>query len=249
MSYTVKQLADLAGVSVRALHYYDEIGLLSPGRIEDNSYRCYEEQDLLRLQQILFFRELDFSLKDIKQILSSPSFDMREALLDQRSLIELKKKRLEGLIQTIDKTIKKIDMEANMEDKELYGGFTKDEMDKYTEEARGRWGDTEAFRESVSRVKKMGKEGLDQVMAENGMILDEIASQMSCDPKSEGVQNLIDRHYNSLRAFYEPNLELYRGLADLYVTDERFEAFFENIAEGLAHFMHDAMLHYVDMHE
>lgn len=249
MSYTVQQLANLAGVSVRTLHYYDEIGLLKPDGIRSNGYRYYEEKGLLRLQQILFFRELDFSLKDIKRILSSPSFDMREALRDQRKLIELKKKRLSKLIKTIDKTIKRIDKEINMDDKELYGSFTKEEMEKYTEEARQRWGDSEAFRQSVERVEKMGREGLNRVLKEGGEVLKEIVSQMHCGPKSESVQLLIAKHYEGLRAFYEPNLELYRGLADLYITDERFKAFYEKIAQGLAQFMHDAMIHYADMQE
>ncbi len=122
-------------------------------------------------------------------------------------------------------------------------------MDKYTEEARQRWGDTEAFKQSQIRVKKMGKEGLNQVLKETCKIYEDIVSQMPQGPESESVQLLMAKHYNSLRAFYEPNLELYRGLADLYIADERFEAFYEKIAVGLAQFMHDAMLHYADVNE
>ena len=136
-----------------------------------------------------------------------------------------------------------------MENKELYGGFTKEEMDKYTEEARQRWGDTEAFKQSQIRVKKMGREGLNRVLKESGKIVEDIVSQMPQGPESESVQLLMAKHYDSLRAFYEPNLELYRGLADMYIADERFEAFYEKIAAGLAQFMHDAMIHYTDVHE
>jgi TipAS antibiotic-recognition protein len=153
------------------------------------------------------------------------------------------------LVKTVDKTIKKIDREIIMEDKELYGGFTEEKTDRYAEEVQQRWGHTEAFKQSQIRVKKMGKEGLNRVMKEGREHMNEIVSLMDCDQESERVQSLIARHYDGLRAFYEPNLELYRGLADLYVTDERFKAFFENIAVGLAQFVHDAMLHYVDVHE
>ncbi len=248
MSYTIKKLAIIAGISVRTLHHYDKVGLLKPSRVENNGYRYYEERELLKLQQILFFRELDFSLEEIKQILSSQSFDMRETLRDQKKLIELKKNRLSKLVKTIDKTIKKINKEITMDDKELYGNFSKEEMDTYTEEARQKWGNTKAFKESQVRVKKMGKDGLKKVMEESGMLTVEIAETMKAglDPTSAKVQTLIAKHYDGLRAFYEPNVEIYRGLAHMYVADERFKANYENVASGLAQFMQDAMIHFAD---
>jgi DNA-binding transcriptional MerR regulator len=251
MSYTVQKLATLAGISVRTLHYYDQVGLLKPSRVENNGYRYYEERELLKLQQILFFRELDFPLDEIRRILSSQSFDMRDALRDQRKLIELKKNRLNKLVKTIDKTIKKINKEITMDDKELYGNFSKEEMEKYTEEARQKWGDTTAFKQSEVRVKKMGKDGLKKVLEIAGKLTVEIAKTMKAglDPKSTEVQKLIAQHYDGLRAFYEPNLELYRGLASMYVADERFKANYENVAPGLAQFMHDAMITYCDEQE
>jgi DNA-binding transcriptional MerR regulator len=251
MPYTVQQLANLAGVSVRTLHYYDEIELLKPARVERNGYRYYEEPELLKLQQILFFRELDFPLEDIQRILSSSSFDMRAALRDQRKLIELKKNRLSKLVQTIDKTLKKINKEITMDDTELYGDFSKDELDRYTKEARERWGHTDAFKQSQERVKKMGKEGLKRVMEKSEKLNKELAQQMTEgeNPSSGNVQNLIAKHYDDLRAFYEPNLQLYRGLAEMYIADERFKKNYENVAIGLAQFMHDAMIYYVETEE
>lgn len=251
MPYTVQQLANLAGVSVRTLHYYDEIELLKPARVERNGYRYYEEAELLKLQQILFFRELDFPLEDIQRILSSSSFDMRAALRDQRKLIELKKNRLSKLVETIDKTLKKINKEIIMDDTELYGDFSKDELDHYTKEAQERWGQTDAFKQSQERVKKMGKEGLKRVMEKSEKLNKELAQQMTKgkNPTSENVQNLIAKHYDALRAFYEPNLELYRGLAEMYIADERFKKNYENVAIGLAQFMHDAMIYYVETEE
>jgi DNA-binding transcriptional MerR regulator len=251
MSYTVQQLANLAGVSVRTLHYYDEVGLLKPARVQSNGYRHYEEAELLRLQQIMFFRELDFSLDNIRRILSSPRFDMTAALRGQKELIKLKRNRMDRLIQTINKTIKKINKEINMEDQELYGNFSKEEMEKYTEEAKQKWGHTEAFKQSQERVKKMGKAGLAKVLEESGKLTLEIAEAMAQgqDPKSEAVQKLIARHYDGLRAFYEPNLKMYRGMAKMYVDDPRFKANYENVAKGLAEFMRDGMIYFADRQE
>ncbi len=251
MPYSVNQLAKLAGVSVRTLHYYDEVGLLKPTRVKHNDYRQYNEDELLRLQQIMFFRELDFSLEQIKKILSSPQFDMQAALAEQKQLIKLKRHRLDRLMITIDKTIKKINNEIHMEDQELYGNFSKAEMDKYTEEARQRWGHTDAFKQSQQRVKKMGKAGLAKVLKESGELTQAIAAAMKSGlyPKSEVVQQLIARHYDGLRAFYEPNLEMYKGLAIMYVDDPRFKANYENVAAGLAEFMRDGMLYFAEMNK
>jgi len=138
-----------------------------------------------------------------------------------------------------------------MEDKNLYGSFTKEEMEKHTQEARQKWGNTEAFKQSQERVKKMGKEGLDKALKEGGKITEGIARQMKegKTPENSIVQILIDKHYNALRAFYEPNLQIYRGLAKAYVADERFKQNYEKVAKELAQFMHDAMMHYANQKE
>lgn len=251
MSYTVKQLALLASISIRTLHFYDEIGLLKPALVKGNGYRVYEENELLKLQQILFFRELEFSLEEIQMIVDDPKFNMLDALQDHRKSIAIKKRRLDGLLKTIDKTISKVQHKKNMKDEELYGSFTKEEMEKYQEEARKKWGHTDAFKQSQERVKKMGKDGLNEVLKESGKLTEEIASCMKSDehPESEKVQILIAQHYEGLRAFYEPNLEMYRGLGNMYVADERFKATYEKIAEGLAQFMRDAMIYYCNVKE
>ena len=141
MAYTIKQLADLAGVSVRTLHYYDEIGLLAPGAYGENGYRYYDADALLRLQQILFFRELDFRLDEIKAILDRPDFDVRRALETHRVALEEKSARLKQLIETVDKTISRLKGESKMSDQELFGGFDEEKQAQYTEEARKRWGE------------------------------------------------------------------------------------------------------------
>ncbi len=251
MNYTIKQLATLAGVSVRTLHHYDQVGLLKPQRLEQNGYRTYGEGELLLLQQILFFRELDFPLPEIKKIISAPNFNLAAALREHRHLITLKQKRLTKLLKTIDATINKLTNHQPMPDQDLYGNFTKEEMDKYSEEAKQRWGNTDAYKQSTERVKKMGKEGLNKALLDSSKITVDIADCMKNGdaPTSTKVQELIAQHYNWLRNFYEPNLDIYRGLATMYVQDERFKANYENIATGLAQYMQDAMFYFADQME
>lgn len=249
MQYSVNQLAQLAGVTVRTLHHYDRIGLLKPRRAAGNNYRRYGEAELLKLQQILFFRELDFPLAEIARIVSSPGFDMRAALRDQRRLLALKQKRLTGLMRTIDKTIQKMDHETHMEDEELYGGFSAEEMEKYAEEAKRRWGHTEAWKQSQERTKRWTREGYKRVAEDGLKFTKAVASRMGEDPASAPVQALIAQHYDALRTFYEPDFAMYRGLAEMYVQDARFAAYYEKVAPGLAQFMRDAMVAYCDAQE
>lgn len=248
MPYRIKQLADIAGVSVRTLHHYDQIGLLVPVRRARNTYREYGEAELLRLQQILLFKEIDVPLVEIRTILDSPGFDITTALREHQALLKLKRERLTRLMETIDITINRIDKKTPMEDKDLYGNFSKEEMEKYSEEAQKRWGTTDAYKQSVERVKKMGKDGLNRVLKESSEITIQIAECMKGGNSAESpeAQALIAKHYAGLRAFYEPNTQIYRGLAEMYVADPRFEAHYDNVAPGLAVFMCTAMLRYAD---
>ncbi|NTW21914.1 MerR family transcriptional regulator [Candidatus Falkowbacteria bacterium] len=247
MSYSVQQLASLSGVSVRTLHYYDGIGLLPPAGVRKNGYRYYEEKELLRLQQILFYRELEFPLEEIRKILMASDFDEQKAFRDHKRLILLKKERLERLLKTIDKSINKSNKKNNMKDEELYGNFSKDEYEKYAAEAKERWGQTDAYKQSQERVRNMGKDGLKKVLEESSKLTLEISACMHAGvaPESQAAQKLIARHYDGLRAFYEPNMEIYKSLAEMYVADERFKKNYERVAEGLAQYMQDAMKYYI----
>ncbi|NCN07925.1 MerR family transcriptional regulator [Candidatus Falkowbacteria bacterium] len=247
MSYNIKQLSELAGVSIRTLHYYDQIDLLNPSRSQ-NGYRHYNDNDLLILQQILFFRELEFSLAEIKKIIFAPNFNRTLALTDQKKMMKIKRDRLDLLIETIDKTIKKNSNQKNMADEDLYAGLNKAELEAYAKEAQEHWGDSNAYRQSQFRVKKMGKDGLKKVLADSDKLNQQIANEMTLkrNPASPEVQALIAQHYNNLRAFYEPNLTMYRGLAQMYVGDKRFKSYYDQIADGLAQFMCEAMNIYCD---
>ncbi len=246
MTYSIKQLADLAGITVRTLHHYDEIGLLKPARIKSNDYRQYGENELLKLQQIMFFRELEFPLAEIQEILESQNFNMPQALVDHRKLIMLKRSRLNKLVETIDQTLIKIKKNKPMNNTNLYDGFSKEEIEKYSKEAKERWGDTKAFKQSQERVKKFTKSDWERIKTEGDTILKKIVENMGKGVKSPEVQNLISRHYESLRNFYDPNPELYRGLADMYVEDKRFSASFEKYDKRLPVFMRDAIKAFCD---
>ena len=137
--YTIKEIADLAGVTTRTLRYYDEIGLLVPAAIADNSYRQYDEENLLRLQQIMFFRELDVPLKDISAILDRPDFNVLAALENHRASLRARAKQLDALISTVDNTIESLKGKRKMNAKELFNGF---DENKYMQEAEERWGDS-----------------------------------------------------------------------------------------------------------
>jgi DNA-binding transcriptional MerR regulator len=249
MTYTVQQLAQLAGVSVRTLHHYDQIGLLKPARVQANGYRQYGEAELLQLQQILFFRELDFPLEEIKRILKAPHFDMQAALNDQRKMLELKKKRLNNLVKTIDSTLLKLNHQKTMQDQDLYGGFSKEEADQYAAEAKQRWGHTDAYKESQRRTAKFTKDDWKRISETSDALMKEIVANSERDPADPVVQALIARHFDSLRNFYEPNLEMYRGLGSMYVDDARFAAYYDKYKPGLAVFMRDAMHAYCDLQE
>ncbi len=249
MVYTVQKLATLAGVSVRTLHYYDEIGLLKPAGVKKNGYRYYKEVQLLRLQQILFFRELEFPLEDIERIISSPHFDMESALRDQRKLIQMKKIRLDKLIKTIDKTITSMTNNQKMQDDELYDAFKDDDVKQYQDEVKERWGNTDAYAQSMKRVGKMTKAQMEKLKEDGKKHTQAIADAMDKGIESPEVQELIAQSHEGVNFFYDCTLEMFRNLGKMYVDDSRFTAYYEKFRKGLAVFVRDAIAYYCDVKE
>lgn len=249
MKYTVKQLVKMANITVRTLHYYDEIKLLQPSFVAKNRYRYYEEKELLRLQQILFFRELEFSLKDIKRILNRPDFSIIQSLQEQKKLLRLKKNRLENLIQTIDKTIKNMNKNQKTKDNELYDAFKDEDIKQYQEEVKQRWGSTDAYKQSMARVSKMTKKEMDKLKADGQAHTQKIADSMDKGFDHPDVQTLIEEHYKGINFFYECSIDLYRNLGKMYVDDPRFTAYYDKFHPGLAIFMRDAINYYCDSHK
>lgn len=244
--HTVKQLAEISGVTVRALHHYDEIGLLKPSHRTDAGYRLYEEKDLMRLQQILLYRELDFSLEDIKQILDDPEFDLKTSLSDQKLYLLEQQDRYGKLIDTIDKTIAAISGGVELvTDAELYEGFEPGQQERYEKEVREKYGD-DAYEESQRNVRKMTKAEWADLKQEGIDISQGMASLMDREPNDPTVQALIKRHHAMIEKFYACSAERYRGLANLYVEHPEFRAHYEAYAPDLADFMKKAMDVYAD---
>jgi DNA-binding transcriptional MerR regulator len=245
-AYTVSQLAKMAGVSVRTLHHYDHIGLLKPSARSEAGYRLYVERDLLRLQQILFYKELDLPLGEIRDILDDAGFDQVQALEEHRRLLQKRAERLERLIQTIDRTIQRI-TEDTMEltDEELYEGFTKEQRERYQREAREMY-DPALVEESERRVRKMSKEQWNAVKQEGDEVTRGIAALADRDPGDPTVQRLIARHYAWIEQFYPCSAEMYRGLGQLYTEHPEFRATYDRYRPGLADFMQKAMSYYAD---
>jgi DNA-binding transcriptional MerR regulator len=236
MAYTVKKLAQLAGVSVRTLHYYDRIGLLKPAFLTAGGYRQYREAEVLKLQQILFFKELGFELAEIKSIIASPNFDLFRSLQDHRRLLAGKLKRTRQLMTTIDRTIQKLEGEREMEIREYYEGFSEEKIERYRNEVKEHWG-AKTLEESEARVLEMGKETFSELQEEGSAIFQEIARDMDKGPGSPEIQALIYRWRQWLEHFHHYSDEAVMGLGQMYSNHPEFMAFFEKIRPGLASFL------------
>jgi DNA-binding transcriptional MerR regulator len=245
MAMKVKEVADLVGISVRTLHYYDEIGLLTPEETTESGYRLYSDENLETLQQILFFKELGFPLKKIKEIINSPSFDRHEALVLQRKMLLEKRKRLDKMIATIEKTIQHMKGEIQMTNKEKFEGFDFSH-NPYEQEARELWGD-EAVDKANAKLGNMTKEEQEAMTKEMNSIYQKLASLRNGSPESDEAQAAIKEWYDFLNNnFGNYSLEAFKGLGQMYVDDERFTKNIDQFGEGLAKFMRDAMAVFAD---
>ncbi|MBR3801895.1 MAG: MerR family transcriptional regulator [Clostridia bacterium] len=232
----IKDFAEFTGVSVRTLHYYDEIGLLTPAFVDRSTgYRFYDENSLLRMQEILFYRELDFSLKSIGEILSSPNYDKNKALKEQKHLLTLKKERLERLISAIDGAVKgEIVMKA----------FDNSEFENYKREAKEKWGETDAYKEHAQRTKNYSKQKWNDLAAGMDHIMAEFALCMRKDetPDSAVAQILVKLLQNHITEnYYLCTNEILACLGQMYVADERFKNNIDKHADGTAAFICEAI--------
>jgi len=250
-NYTVKKLSDLAGVSVRTLHLYDEMELLKPSLRTEAGYRLYTEKELLRLQQILFYKELGFALQEIKSILDNPDFDLVSALEDHKSAIKQRKQHLDILLDTIDKTINKLKKGTTMKNEELYAGLPKEQAEAWRKEAIESYG-REAIERSEKSLGKMTKEDLAKLKQEQVEIGTQLHSMIDQDPESTRVQEVIAKHYIIIRKFWgthgssDKQPEAYAGLGELYVNDERFTRLNGTPNPGYAPFMCRAMKYFAE---
>lgn len=239
MGYTVKQLAEIAGVSVRTLHYYDEIGLLAPSAVRENGYRVYRDEAVLRLQQILFFRELDFSLNEIRDMLDRPGFDLGAALQLQREALQNRVQRLAGLIDTIDKTVRHLKGEIAMSAEELFAGFDEAKQAEYEQEIEAKYGGKllNESRRNWSRYTAADKERIKQ---EGGAVYRDLVRLIHADPASPEVQAVMARWHQNIRHFYEPSREVLRGLGQMYAEHPDFIVTFTRLHPDLPEFLRRA---------
>ncbi|MFB5662584.1 MerR family transcriptional regulator [Alteribacillus sp. HJP-4] len=246
MAMKVKEVADMTGVSVRTLHHYDDIRLLSPQETTAAGYRLYSDADLEKLQQILFYKELGFPLKKIKEIIERPSFDRLEALELQRRMLLEKQRRLNRMIASIEKTLQHEKGEIHMTNKEKFEGFDFSH-NPYEQEARERWGD-KAVDESNTKINRMSAEEQKAFADEMNNVYRELAKVRHLAPESEEAQASIKKWYVLLNKMGSYSVDAFKGLGQLYVDDKRFTANIDQFGEGLAAFMRDAMAIYADRH-
>jgi DNA-binding transcriptional MerR regulator len=242
--FTVKELSQLAGVTPRTLHHYDQIGLLKPTRVGENGYRYYGEESLLRLQQILLYRELDMPLDDIKKIVAESRFDVLGALESHKDALQKQVTRLNRLLVTVDNTIQHLKGEKPMSEKGLFEGFNEEQQEKYAQEAEQMY-DPETVRESNRKWKAYSATKKESILAEGKAIYLDLIAAMPKGADSPDVQALVQRWRDHMDYFWTPKLDQLIPLAEGYVNDPRFKANFDKMHEGLAEFVRDAVKVYV----
>lgn len=235
----ISEVAKLTGITVRTLHYYDEIGLLKPSEITEAGYRLYSREDLEILQQILFFRELYFPLSQIKEIMNNPNYDKEEALKKQKELLIQQRQRIEGLIKLIEK---RIEGDNNMSFKEFDMNEIEENKKKYAKEVKERWGTSKAYEESEKKTSSYNKEKWGDINQETSEIFKGFAELRNSDPGSEEVQELVRRWQKYITDnFYTCTNEILSGLGLMYVEDERFKENLDKNGEGTAKLMAEAI--------
>ncbi|WP_043930890.1 MerR family transcriptional regulator [Bacillus sp. EB01] len=251
MEYTVQKLANLAGISARTLRYYDEIGILKPSRINSSGYRIYGSAEVNRLQQILFYRELDVPLETIKEIIVAPGYDEAAALRDHREKLLEKRRQLELLIANVDKTIKAKEGSFTMSDKEKFEGFKQkmieENEEKYGDEIRQKYG-KDKVEQSYAKVKNMTPEQHEEVTKLAEEVQHTLAEAFKTgDPAGELAQKAADLHKKWLMFYWSSySKEAHAGLAQMYVDDERFTSYYDKDQPGTAKFLRDAIHIYTE---
>ena len=251
--YTTYQVAHMTGVTLRALRYYDKIGLVRPSHYTDSGYRQYSEGDLSTLQQVLLYKELDFSLATIRDIMGAPDFDRSAALTAQAELLARRAQRYSVLAQLAQNTWQAMKGEKTMQDKDMFAGFDYDKMmeeqQTYQAEVQQRWGDCEAYRESRKRTAHYTKKDWMRISQDQGDTMQVLAEcfQRNVPVDDDDVQAAVHVTRQFITDhFYECTLEIWGGLGEMYVADDRFRATYDKIAPGLAVYFRNAIRVYME---
>ncbi|MFF0203131.1 MerR family transcriptional regulator [Streptomyces sp. NPDC005017] len=244
MSYSVGQVADFAGVTVRTLHHYDAIGLLAPGERSHAGHRRYTDGDLERLQQILFYRELGFPLDEVAALLDDPDADPRAHLRRQHELLTARIEKLRRMAAAVEHAMEARTMGISLTPEERFEVFGDKDPEQYAEEAEQRWGGTEAYAESQRRTARYTKEDWKRMRAEVADWGERYDALMAAGgrPDGEAAMSMAEEHRQHICTwFYECPYDMHRGLGEMYVSDERFKAFYDTMRPGLAEHLRDAI--------
>ncbi len=248
--FTVKQVARMAGISVRALHHYDELGLLRPAQRTAAGYRLYGQRELLLLQQVLLYRELELPLEQIRKLIKAKDFDIAQALREHRAALQQRQEQTATLLQTIDTTLRRLE-EKNMDmDEEkvidLYEGFSREEARALHREAKQRWGGTPAWDKSMRLAKTMTKAQLQELSVEVDAAQRRMVALRDRPVSDPEIQQLVDAHYRWIKNFWTPDRDSYKGLGQMYADDVRFRAHYEKYGKDFADYLAAAIAYYAD---
>jgi MerR family transcriptional regulator, thiopeptide resistance regulator len=244
MGLSIGEIAELASVSVRTLHHYDELGLLVPSVRTEAGYRLYCDEDVAALQQVLFFKELGFGLADIARIMHDPTFDRLEALQMQHRMLSDKAAQLALMVEAVDAAIDATEGGVTLDAKDMLEVFGDFDPKQYEAEVEKRWGNTDSYAQSARRTKRYTKEDWqrfkDESEANGGRMIELFdAGVAPSDPRAMDVADearlLIDRW------FYDCSREMHACLGEMYVADPRFKANYEKMREGMAQWFSDAI--------
>jgi MerR family transcriptional regulator, thiopeptide resistance regulator len=252
VGYPVGEVAELTGVTVRALHHYDEIGLLRPSERSKAGYRLYDPSDLERLQQILFYRELGFSLADIGSILSDPKMNAAAHLRRQHHLLKERTKRLQAMVEAVEHIMEVEKMGISLTPEERFEVFGDWSPEDYAEEAEERWGDSDAYVQSQRRTAAYTKDDWLRIKAEGANLDERFAAALRDGASSDSAEamELAEEHRQQItKHFYDCSFQIHKGLGEMYVADPRFRDRYEEIAPGLAQYVRAAILANADRGE
>lgn len=243
MSYTVGTVARLAGVTVRTLHHYDQIGLLKPSGRSEAGYRRYADEDVERLQHILFYRELGFGLDEINEVMTDGG-DAIGHLRRQRSMLRDRIGRLERMVAAVEKAMEARTMDIRLTPEERLEVFGDFDPDEHRAEVEERWGETDAYRQSARRMKRYTSADWERIKAEGQAVNERLVAALEAGRPADGdeAMDAAEEHRQQIsRWFYDCPVQMHVGLGEMYLADPRFTAHYEGIAPGLAQYLHDAI--------
>jgi len=243
--FTVKQLSKLAGITPRTLHYYDEIGLLKPSCIGENGYRYYGEETLLKLQQILLYRELDLPLKNIQEIMAKRDFDVAVALEKHKAELQKRIRQMERLLETVDQTILHVKGKKVMSQKQIFEPFTEDQQAEYEKEAMKMY-DPKVVKASNKKWRNYSTAEKQRILDEGNSVYQDFILAMPQGANSPEAQACVERWRKHMEYFWKPDDAQLLGLADLYNNDPKFKANYDKIHPHLAEFVREAVKIYVE---